>query len=199
MFFRLFHNYPSADRPFVQQVHQLTGLYPRNIALFKRAFRHKSAIREISEALQESNERLEYLGDAVLDTVIAAYLYEHFPNEGEGFLTKMRAKMVSRNYLNNMAIRLGVDQLVEANLEHGAEGTSVNGNALEALIGAIYLDRGFSAASRFVQHAIIGRHVDLKALLAREHDYKSRLIEWGQKQKRSIDFRVRDASEKGAE
>ena len=197
MVFSLFKKRSAEDRELLKALQPLLGFRPSDLELFKRAFRHKSVIKDTDRAHLKSNERLEFLGDAVLDTVVADYLYQYFPDKGEGFLTKMRAKIVSREYLNKTSVKLGVNRLVQSNLENGAEGTSINGNALEALIGAIYLDQGFQAAIHFIIKEVIGKDVDMKAVLAQESDYKSRLIEWSQKKRQSLGFKVKERNQNG--
>ena len=182
----------SSDRSLLKALKHILGYTPRKLSLYKKALRHKSAAKEIIHGMKDSNERLEYLGDAVLDAVIAHYLFQKFPYKDEGFLTKMRSKIVSRDYLNELAIELGIDRYVESNLEHSNKSTSVNGNALEALIGAVYLDKGYRFAKRLVYRRIIKEYIDIDALIATETDYKSKVIEWGQKEKVGVQFKVQE-------
>lgn len=189
-----FRRIPTADQDLYKALRNILGFSPRNFDLYKKALRHKSAAKEILNGVKDSNERLEYLGDAVLDAVIAHFLFQKFPYKDEGFLTKMRSKIVSRKYLNELAIHMGIDRFVESNLENSNKSTSVNGNALEALIGAVYLDKGYNFTRKLIYKRIIRDHIDIESLLAMETDYKSKVIEWGQKAKRSVQFKVSENS-----
>ena len=151
------------------------------------AFIHKSASVVLSDGQVINNERLEYLGDAILDAVIADYLFKNYPNEAEGFLTKMRSKMVKRKHLNLLALRLGIDKMMTLEKNSGERSKHLYGNAFEALIGAIYLDKGFKTTSIFIER-IIKRYINLEQLVSTDSDYKSQLIEWAQKFKKEIVF-----------
>jgi len=153
------------------------------------AFRHKSATQNASNELNESNERLEFLGDAILGAIVAEHMFSTFPYEDEGFLTKLRSKVVSRNHLNSIARKMGIPQIMNMN-EANFEGSSIYGNALEALIGSIYLDRGHQKTKEFILDRFFGLYVDLHELETVETDFKSRLTEWSQKEKRELEFRV---------
>ncbi len=135
-----------------------------------------------------NNERLEFLGDAVLDAIIGQFLFNKYPDKGEGFLTRMRSKLVSRHQLNILAKHVEIDRVVESNIGRGHE-TSVPGNALEALIGAIFLDKGFDRTNRTVL-TLVQAHFDLKTVEQEDRDNKSRLLEWGQKKKRKVEFHI---------
>ena len=153
------------------------------------ALRHKSLSRGNAELAMASNERLEFLGDALLDAVVADHLFRVFPYKDEGFLTKMRSKVVSRQHLNSLALKLGINDLLE--MEGGTTpGTSVYGNALEALIGSIYLDKGYGHAKKFILKRLFGVYIDLGELENTETDFKSKLTEWAQKEKKNLEFRV---------
>lgn len=168
----------------------MLGFYPKNIDLYKLAFRHKSAAQEVKHGIKDSNERLEYLGDAVLSAVIAHYLFQTFPYKDEGFLTKMRSRLVSRAQLNKLAMKLGIDQLIESNVDGNPRNKSINGDAFEALIGAIYLDRGYAIAQKFIVNRILRHHIDIDEVESTETDFKSKLIEWVQKEKKEVRFEV---------
>jgi ribonuclease III len=182
--------YFSSDRQLYRSLRNILGFYPKNIDLYKLAFRHKSVAQELKQGVKDSNERLEYLGDAVLSTVIAHYLFQTFPYKDEGFLTKMRSRLVSRTQLNKLAVKLGINQLVEANVDTNTRNKSINGDAFEALIGAIYLDRGYKIAQNFVLNRIIKNHIDIDEVESTETDFKSKLIEWVQKEKKELRFEV---------
>jgi len=151
------------------------------------AFTHKSASILLSKGEVINNERLEYLGDAILDAVVADYLFRHYPKHNEGSLTKMRSKMVKRKHLNLLAYRLGIHKLIVSHTHPGNLSKYLYGNALEALIGAIYLDKGFKKTCLFIED-ILKKNVDLDRLLKSDFDYKSQLIEWAQKNKCEIIF-----------
>lgn len=179
----------STDRKFSGTLKRLLGFYPGNISLYRMAFRHKSATQNSPDALNESNERLEFLGDAILGAIVAEHMFSTFPFEDEGFLTKLRSKVVSRHHLNSIARKMGIPQIMNMN-DANFEGSSVYGNALEALIGSIYLDRGHKKVKEFILNRFFGLYVDLHELETVETDFKSRLTEWSQKEKRDLEFKV---------
>lgn len=167
----------------------ILGFYPDNISLYKLAFRHSSAAKNIKKGVKDSNERLEFLGDSVIGTVVADYLFKKFPYKDEGFLTKMRSKMVSRAKHNQIAMKLGLNQLIEANNDRfGSKPSSINGDAYEALIGAIYLDKGYKFAQKFILNRIINVHIDMDEVETKEIDFKSKFIEWAQKEKKEFEY-----------
>jgi len=142
-----------------------------------------------TENTKTSNERLEFLGDALLNAIVAEHLFRRFPYKDEGFLTKMRSKVVSRNHLNGIAIKMGLQDMLTKD-SGGYAGNSIYGNALEALIGAIYLDTSYKRAKNFILKRIFVLYVDMDELENTETDFKSKLIEWAQKEKKSVEFRV---------
>ncbi len=168
----------------------MIGFRPENIAIYKTAFHHKSILNESSEDLQ-SNERLEYLGDAILNSIVAEYLFKKYPQSDEGFLTKMRSKIVKRRTLNEIADKMELAILLKeynnTKISH-----SMLGNAFEALIGAIYLDKGYRKTKVFVIQRVLQRHLDLASLEKLDDNYKSRLLEWCQKTGHNIDYRVKE-------
>ncbi|WBA41907.1 ribonuclease III [Hymenobacter canadensis] len=156
------------------------------------AFTHSSVVKQQATAAgrHQSNERLEFLGDAVLGTVVAEYLFRKFPYEQEGFLTEMRSRIVNRESLNALALKLGLDKLVQLDPGQGraARSRSVNGNALEALVGAVYLDQGYKAARKFVLSRLVKPFVDVKSLTETTANFKSKLIEWAQRNGKAIRY-----------
>lgn len=182
----------SSDRALRQSIHNIFGFWPGNIFPYKLALRHKSASTEFINGTRLSNERLEYLGDAVLSAVVADLLFKRFPSKEEGFLTEMRSKLVCRTQLNKLSRKLGLDLLIQASPETNGLARSMKGDAFEAFIGAMYLDRGYRFARHVIIHHIINTHLDLDHLEHSELNYKSRLIEWGQKEKKNIEFKVVD-------
>lgn len=181
----------AKEKLFYKSLYKLLGYYPRNIEVFKIAFTHKSASLKRDGGKFMNNERLEYLGDAILDAVIAEYLYAHFPEQEEGFLTKMRARIVSREKLNKMAFQLGLPKLVRSHIPNNGT-KNIYGNALEALIGAVFIDSNYKKTKRFITQRIIKEYIDLSELKKQDPDYKSKLIEWAQKNKKEIQFENQD-------
>ncbi|MCH8330040.1 MAG: ribonuclease III [Bacteroidetes bacterium] len=165
----------------------MLGFKPGNLELYHLAFQHSS----LGDGSGRNNERLEFLGDAVLDAIIADHLFLRYPGESEGFLTEMRSKMVSRNQLNDLALKLGLDEQLNFNqADKSLQKSSILGNALEAVIGAIYLDKGYDHARKYVDNKVIIPYLDLEQLEREEYNYKSRLIEWCQKRDIPIRFKV---------
>lgn len=169
-------------------IKNIFGFYPGNVFLYELAFKHKSASNQVVNGYKISNERLEYLGDAVIGAVVADYLFKRFPYKSEGFLTEMRSRLVSRQQLNKLSQKLGLDRLVVIPGNGKAVFRSVNGDAFEAVIGAIFLDKGFDFTRKIIVERIIELHIDMDTLQHTDANYKSRLLEWGQKEKKSIDF-----------
>ena len=174
-------------------IYKIVGFYPDNIRLYQQAFLHKSSSIEDEQGKWLNNERLEFLGDAILSAVVADIVYEHFQYRREGFLTNTRSKIVSRESMNRMAKELGLDHMLQYSFQHPFKEThnrNMLGNALEALIGAIYLDKGFDACYRFVEQVLIKKYIDLDQISQMEVNFKSNLIEWSQKNKFDIAFNV---------
>jgi len=177
--------YFSKDKKFYKLIFQLTGLYPSDIQVFKVAFTHKSASRSFDRSRNINNERLEFLGDAILASIVADFLYAYFPFKKEGFLTKIRARIVSREQLNEIALNMGLQyHIVSHNNINGTK--NIYGNALEALIGAVYVDKGYRKTKEFILKKIIDTNIDLYRLALTDSDYKSQVIEWAQKNKMEI-------------
>ncbi len=182
--------YFSPDKKLHESLHNILGFYPSNISLYKLAFRHSSAAQLIKKGVKDSNERLEFLGDSVIGIVVADYLFKKFPFKDEGFLTKMRSKMVSRQQHNQLAVKLGLNNFIEVNNDRQGnnKSSSINGDAYEALIGAIYLDKGYTFAQQFILTRIVNVHIDMDEVETKEVDFKSKLIEWAQKEKKEFRF-----------
>ena len=175
---------------FAKVMQRVIGFYPDNIELYRQAFLHKSVIQDNNLKPFESNERLEFLGDAILDSIISHYLFNKFPFKDEGFLTQLRSRLVSRQSLNQLAVKLGFKELINARLEK--ESKSVYGDALEAIIGAIYLDKGYVATQKFIEDRLLHNHIDIEEVLNTETDFKSRVIEWCQKEKQDFEFLIEE-------
>jgi ribonuclease-3 len=167
---------------------RMLGFIPRRLSYYKLAFLPKSALQKHPSGVRLNNERLEYLGDAVLDAIVADYLYKRFPEGDEGFMTKLRARIVKRKTLNQIAVGLEIPALIYLVSSPGNKSKHVYGNALEALIGAIYIDRGYKSAKRFFIRKIMQKHIDLVQLVEKDPDYKSRVIEWAQKNRIEVVF-----------
>jgi ribonuclease-3 len=175
-----------------KDIKNIVGFYPNDVFLFEKSLIHKSAVYDLSNSYDESNERLEFLGDAILGAVVADYLFKKYPLKDEGFLTKMRSKIVSRHSLNNLSKKIGLDRHVIARLDKKSKTDSIYGNAFEALIGAIYLDKGGRACKKFILKRIIYPYISLYRLESEETNFKSRIIEWAQKEKRELTFEIVD-------
>ncbi|MBN1596715.1 MAG: ribonuclease III [Bacteroidales bacterium] len=175
------------DKKYKKQIKRVLGFKPVKHKLYQLALIHKSASGKFSSNYEINNERLEFLGDAILDSIVSEHLYNKFPDKDEGFLTQMRSKIVNRETLRNVAIKMGINKLVIAHLTKDNH-KSLYGDALEALIGAIYLDKGYKAVNKFILKKIFKYYIDLDELSETEIDFKSRIIEWGQKNKKDINF-----------
>ncbi len=169
-------------------LYKLLGFYPNDITIYEQAFLHKSSSIESGDGRWLNNERLEFLGDAVLDTIIADILYKYFQNRREGFLTNTRSKIVQRENLNRIAVKLGLNKMVVYSAKLNSHNNHLYGNALEALIGAVYLDQGYRGCYRFVEEKIIKEHINLDSIARKEVNFKSSLIEWSQKNKLEVSF-----------
>jgi ribonuclease-3 len=182
----------GAEKSFRRTLRNLLGFWPINISLYRKAFTHSSAANQSRDSAtpKESYERLEFLGDAVLSSVIADYLFKKFPFQDEGFLTKMRSRIVSRQQLGKLAVKFGVDKFIEAESGLAGRSNSINGDVFEALIGAIYLDKGYPFTAKFIKENILRFHVDMDDIEANDHDYKSKLIEWAQKNRKELRFNL---------
>ena len=189
-FFHPIHVNTFNNRKFYKKLKRKLGFSPRKIELYYLAFVHRSASVEQSNGGAVNNERLEYLGDAVIDMIVADFLFKSFPERDEGFLTQMRSKIVKREQLNKLAIKMKLNELIVSQTSAAIQHKHINGNTLEALIGAIYLDKGYKRARKFFITKILSRYLDLNLLVTTEVDFKSRLIEWGQKNKQEVFFGI---------
>ncbi len=167
--------------------HDLLGFWPDDIHLYEQACLHRSSSK-CEQGKRINNERLEFLGDAVLDTIIADILFHRFENRKEGFLTNTRAKIVKRESLNEISRKIGLDKLITYSMRISSHNSYMCGNALEALIGAIYLDKGYQQCKVFVETRIVDPFIDLEKISKEEFNFKSHLIEWGQKHKVDVEF-----------
>lgn len=170
--------------------YKILGFYPRNIKVYKLAFVHKSTYTRSDKGHIVNNERLEFLGDSILDSVIADILYRRFEGKREGFLTNTRSKIVQRETLNRLALDLGLDRLVKTSNRSQSHNNYMYGNAFEALVGAIYLDRGYYYCKYFIENKVMRKYINLEQVLRTEVNFKSKLIEWGQKHRFDVSFDV---------
>ena len=183
----------SEKKPFLQ-LKAILGFYPRNIQLYQLALMHKSVTYRTERSKHVNNERLEFLGDAVLGAVVADILYRHYGKKQEGFLTSLRSKLVCRNALNKLAVDMGLDKLIQ---HTGAVTTGhnsfMNGNAFEAFIGAIYLDRGYRYCYRFMENRVFGQYIQIDKVARQEQNFKSLFIEWCQKHQFQFAFTQKES------
>ncbi len=189
----------TEDNKLVKSIRTIIGFTPRNLSLYHLAMKHSSMAVTNKRGFRESNERLEYLGDAVLGLVVAELLFARYPYKDEGFLTEMRSKIVNRESLNRLGKKIGLQNIIvyneaaKSNISH----KSLYGDTMEALIGAVYLDLGYKACKSFVIRRLINHHFDLEKLIHDNPNYKSKIIEWAQKNDRLLDFEVKELETSG--
>lgn len=174
--------------------YKMLGFYPRNIEIYQQALLHKSSSIKAGKGRLLNNERLEFLGDAILDAVVADIVYKKFEGKREGFLTNTRSKIVQRETLNRVAVEIGLDKLIKYTTRQSSHNSYMCGNAFEALIGAIYLDRGYRACKKFMEERIINQYLNLEKISRKEVNFKSKLIEWSQKNKFCVEFNLIEQS-----
>jgi ribonuclease-3 len=179
------------DKRFKKQLRRILGFAPGNYRLYQLALIHRSASGRFSRSHDIHNERLEFLGDAILDSIVAEHLYSKFPDRDEGFLTQMRSKIVNRDALKRIALQMGIGNIVIARMSKDNH-KSLYGDALEAIIGALYLDKGYKKTRNFILQRVLSTHINLAILSETEIDFKSRIIEWGQKNKKDINFNCQE-------
>lgn len=196
---RVFKRRDREDAELRRVLKRLLGLSADNVRLYRIALLHRSASVESVNGDLMNNERLEFLGDAVLDTIVSEYLFTEFPEGDEGFLTQMRARIVSRQSLNDLSVQIGLAEYVVFMDDGNHTQKHLYGNALEAIIGALYLDRGYGYAKKVVIENVLKAHLDLDDVKDTETDFKSRLIEWCQKSKHTISFETTEAEDSTAQ
>jgi ribonuclease-3 len=181
----------SPDKQLSLQLEHLLGFTPLHLGYYQLALMHRSKLDET----EKNNERLEFLGDAILGAVIAEYLFKKYPYQDEGYLTELRSKIVRRETLNNVALRMGLNKLVQYNQnDKGLSRSHIFGNALEALIGAVYLDQGFAHTRRFILKQMLKPYIDINVLDSTDTNYKNKLLSWGQRSGKLISFDTIDES-----
>ena len=188
LFLRSYNRFFHQEKEFSERLRPLIGLTPANLSIFKLAFSHKSNPSDKAYAIQ-NNERLEYLGDAVLGTIVAEYLFKKYPNANEGFLTKMRSKIVKRSTLNSIGDKMGLDVLLQEYSQTRLS-RSMLGNAVEALVGAVYIEKGYDGTTRFVVNKMLRNYVDVHELESYDDNYKSQLLEWCQKNGQTVSYKL---------
>lgn len=178
------------DGNFFLQIQKIVGYKPKNKSLYVKAFTHRSMNVKDEKGMALNYERLEFVGDAMLGAVIASYLYSEVPDGDEGYLTKMRSKVVSREHLNELGKELKLIDFVESKIPKNNFGSNIHGNLFEALVGAIFLDKGYKQCEKFIYKNVIDKHIDIETLEGKVISYKSLLIEWCQKEKKIFDYNV---------
>ncbi|TAG01468.1 MAG: ribonuclease III [Cytophagia bacterium] len=195
-FLKLFKKLSEEDKKIIQAIRKIVGSPPQNLEVYKLALKHTSALAlNHINGQKESNERLEYLGDAFLGAVVAEYLFRKYPFEDEGFLTEIRSRIVNRESLNRLAQKIGLTEIISytlnpSNRHINIANRSMSGDALEAFVGAVYLDKGFIFCKKFIIKKLLNPHYDLEEVIANNKNFKSVVIEWAQKEGKSLRFEI---------
>ncbi len=190
---RILHFF-SPNKQLVRQLEHILGYTPKHLPYYQLALMHRSKIEE----LQQNNERLEFLGDAILGSIVAEYLFKKYPYQSEGYLTELRSRIVRRETMNNVAMRMGLQKLVQYNQnDRGLSRSHIFGNALEALIGAVYLDQGFARTRSFILNQLIKPYVDIDTLESTDTNYKNKLLSWAQRNGKDLNFESVDEKSDG--
>ena len=189
----LFHRrkngtYILDKREFNSRLKKLLGLRPGDLRIYEIAFIHRSASLTLPDGKKVNNERLEFLGDAVLDAILSDFLFGKYPDASEGFMTKIRARIVNRDILNQLAVSMGIDKILVSNVGLGHPTKNLYGDALEALIGAAFIDKGFKKTKKLVMKNVLDKYLDLQKIVKTDNDYKSLVFEWVQKKKANLSF-----------
>jgi len=185
---RLNSPYLLEKREFSSRLNKILGFSPGNLKLYEIAFIHRSASFTLPNGKKVNNERLEYLGDAVLDAILSDYLFEKFPDSNEGFLTKIRSRIVNRDVLNQLALSMGINNILISNVSSVHPTKNLYGDALEALIGSVFLDKGFKKTKKLFLRNVLNKYLDLNVIVNTDSDYKSLVFEWVQKHKSNLIF-----------
>jgi len=189
---KLLKKHTEEEKRLAHSIKRIIGHKPFNLSLYQLALSHTSASKSLQDGFKESNERLEYLGDAILGAIVADYLFKKYPFKEEGFLTEIRARIVNRESLNQLSRKMGIHDLIkfEGSRKNNFTYKSMGGDALEALVGAVYLDKGFHYCRKFVVKKIVIGHLDLGEIIENNQNYKSIVIEWAQKNNRELRFEI---------
>ncbi len=187
-------NSSSPDKQLLLQLEHIVGFTPKHIEYYRLALMHRSKPDDVTN----SNERLEFLGDAILGAIVAEYLFKKYPYQDEGYLTELRSRIVRRETMNNVALRMGLNKLVQYNQnDRGLSRSHIFGNALEALIGAVYLDQGFIKTRNFILNQIIRSYIDLDTMESTDTNYKNQLLSWAQRNSKVLSFDTIDEKNEG--
>ena len=178
------------DKELFSALYEILGFYPHNIDVYRQALLHKSIGKRNDKGRPLNNERLEFLGDAILDAVVGDIVYRHYEGKREGFLTNTRSKLVSRETLGKLANEMGLSQLILSAGRSNSHNSYLGGNAFEALVGAIYLDRGYEGCMWFWEHQVLGKYIDIDKVAFKEVNFKSKLLEWSQKNRVRMEYRL---------
>ena len=189
-FSKIFNSHSKKDGNFFLGILRIIGFKPKNLEIYKNAFIHRSVNKKDKEGNAINYERLEFLGDSILSTIISKYLYEQSPAKDEGYLTKMRSKIVSREYLNELGKEMNLIEFIKSRIPKSRFGDNIHGNVFEALVGAIYLDRGYLYCELFIKERVINPYINLELLEGKVISYKSLVMEWCQKKKKTFSFKV---------
>jgi len=196
---KLFKKYTPEEKKLILAIKAIVGAAPRNIKLYSLAILHSSSSNKDDKGFRPSNERLEYLGDAILGAIVADYLFKKYPFKDEGFMTEIRSRLVNRESLNNLGKKLGLNVIIQIDAQKKGMYThkSLYGDALEAIVGAVYLDRGYRYCRKFVINKLIEPNFNIDLLVKTNTNYKSQLIEWAQKLSKNINFESKEIQEQG--
>lgn len=193
-FLNIFISKTKKETELVEFIKLLTGKEPKNLSIYFLAFKHASLSKEKQELINHSNERLEFIGDAILGAIVAEFLFKKYPFKDEGFLTEMRARIVNGESLGILAKKIGLNKFIEYNSKAKTSFShkSMHGDAMEALIGAVYLDRGYKFCKKFVLDKLLDPHFDIDEIVNKNDNFKSKLIIWGQANGKSVRFEIID-------
>jgi len=187
-YFKRNGSYISDRREFGSRLKKLLGFRPGNLRIYEIAFIHRSASFTLPDGKKINNERLEFLGDSVLDGILSDFLFEKYPDANEGFMTKIRSRIVNREVLNQLAVSMGINKILVSNISSAHNTKHLYGDALEALIGAVFIDKGFRRTKRYFMKNVLEKYLDLQTIINTDYDYKSLVFEWVQKKKANLSF-----------
>ncbi len=190
MVWKILKGKTTTDKKLVAAIRNIAGFTPTNLELYRLATAHSSIAKEYGNGYKESNERLEYLGDAILGAAVADYLFKKFPFKPEGFLTEIRSRIVNRESLNLLARRIGIANIVQYDQKNAHLQQVILGNTLEAIVGAVYLDKGYLRTKKFVIDKLISPNYDLDELVNSDSNFKSKIIEWAQREGKQVRFEI---------
>jgi ribonuclease-3 len=192
------NTYILNKRDFRSRLRKILGFSPNNINIYEKALIHRSATFTKEDGTRINNERLEFLGDAILDAVLSDYLFNNFPDYDEGNLTKIRSKIVNGHMLNKLSVSLGIDSLIITHINNSNKGKKLYGDALEAFIGSVFIDKGYHKTKEFIIKRLVAEHIDLSSIMITENDYKSQVYQWAQKINKQIDISFTEEFDKSS-